>query len=82
MSTVTSLKKEVFELKKQVNPPEKKHIIITIGLTVEQQKKHYAALMADTKNDFMKDPAHPFHSLESFLDYHKDNKLEEIHVYA
>jgi len=79
--SVTQLKKEVIELKKQVNPT-KKQITIVFGFTEEQQKKHYAELMANPANKFMKDPAHPFHSLESFLDYHKFDKVEEIVLYG
>jgi hypothetical protein len=77
MSSINALKQEVKELKAQVNPTK---IIITIGLTVEQQRKHYAELMANPANDFMKAPDHPFHSLESFLECHKNDKIEVIEL--
>ena len=71
----TSLRKEVSELKKHTQPKSKRQIIITWGIS--DNLKFYNDLMANPSNKFMKEPNHPFHSYENFLQYHKFNKLEE-----
>ena len=104
MVTVENLKKEVNDIKAQVNP-EPKHYIINMGFSSDNQphgflcgslyhikigkdgketrwhqpidsqtelashKAYYDELLSSPHNKFMKQPEHPFHSFESFLDY-------------
>jgi hypothetical protein len=105
MVSVEALKKEVNELTRRVNPPEK-HFTIDMNFSTlsephgflngsifhivskhgKEQKWHeavsteeelrsnrayYDGLMSRKTNSFMKDPSHPFHSFESFIEVHR-----------
>ena len=68
--SVRTLTKEISELKSIVN---RKNIqfIVTCDFTEAEDKAYYEDLMSKPANKFMKAKTHPFHSWESFLEYHR-----------